>query len=282
MTATEQQIHEIQARWQREKKEVKAAYKEITARAKTTRGLIHYKILEKQRLALVAKYVDIVRSHVHVYEHHFKAYFKENEHQIISFDIEELHGETSCILGIAIDKNLGIDVFLASSDARPSDKETKALDKKIGSWLKDKEGKPVVLTHGSNPKERQITRQAGHDCENTQDLLACILEKLNDERFQGASIHTFEEFIQFERKGCSFLKHAKEVKAAGIEKKEIAKLFPDQAKLSTWALAAGKAPRTCCLCGREQDVFMYCLEDAFSTTLIYLNARSKGLAGKGA
>nr|MDO8118582.1 hypothetical protein [Candidatus Sigynarchaeota archaeon] len=55
-----------------------------------------------------------------------------------------------------------------------------------------------------------------------------------------------------------------------LPKRDFAFLFPKQAKLSIWNLSDGKDPRACCLCDKTQDVFMYCVEDAFTTILIYL------------
>ncbi len=265
----------MQEIWKSEKKEVTALFKETTELARDRKINIHYKIYEQYLHALIKKYETVVRNHLQRAKNDFIAYFMVNKVPIVAFDVEEFHNEMSCILGICIDRDLHVEVFLDSLMRAPCPEETTRMTKSAGTWLRGIKGCPVVLTHGFNQTEREITGNSSHDCVNTQLLLTPMLQKVKGPEFLGGKLADFEELIHFERTGCPFLKHAKDVQDAGIQKKELAFLFPKQAKLSIWNLADGKTPRTCRLCNKEQDVFLYCLEDTFVTILIYLQAKNE-------
>ena len=268
------EIAKLQEIWKTEKKEVTALFKETTELAKDRKINIHYRIYEQHLHALIKKYEDVVRDHLRRAKNEFIAYFMANKTPIVSFDVEEFHNEMSCILGICIDRDLHVEVFLDSLKRGPCAEETTRMTKSAGAWLKGMKTSPVVLTHGFNQTEREITGNSCHDCVNTQLLLTPMLQKVKGPQFLGGKLADFEELIKFERAGCPFLKHAKDVQDAGIQKKDLAFLFPKQAKLSIWNLADGKPARTCRLCNKEQDVFLYCLEDTVVTILIYLKARN--------
>jgi hypothetical protein len=264
----------IQGIWKSEKKEVTAMFKETTELARDRKINIHYRIYDQHLHALIKKYETVVRNHLQRAKNGFITYFIANKAPIVAFDVEEFHNEMSCILGICIDRDMHAEVFLDSLVRAPCPEETARMTKGAGAWLKGINGCPVVLTHGFNQTEREITGNSSHDCVNTQLLLTPMLQKVKGPEFLGGKLGDFEELIHFERTGCPFLKHAKDVEVAGIQKKELAFLFPKQAKLSIWNLADGKPPRICKLCNKEQDVFLYCLEDTFVTILIFLKARN--------
>ncbi len=264
----------MQEIWKSEKKEVTALFKETTELAKDRKINIHYRLYDQYFDALVKKYEAVVRDHLRRAKNDFITYFIANKAPIVAFDVEEFHNEMSCILGICIDRDLHAEVFLDSLKRGPCPEETTRMTKSAGAWLRGMKGSPVVLTHGFNQTEREITGNSCHDCVNTQLLLTPMLQKVKGPAFLGGKLGDFEELIKFERVGCPFLKHAKDVEVAGIQKKDLAFLFPKQAKLSIWNLADGKPPRTCKLCNKEQDVFLYCLEDTFVTILIFLKARN--------
>ncbi len=262
----------MQEVWKSEKKEVSALFKQTTELAKDRKINIHYRIYDQHLAALIKKYETVVRNHLQRAKKDFITYFIKNKAPIVAFDVEEFHNEMSCILGIHVDRDLHAEVFLDSLKRGPCPEETTRMTRSAGAWLRGITGCPVVLTHGFNQTEREITGNSYHECVNTQLLLTPMLQKVKGPEFLGGKLQDFEELVHFERVGCPFLKHAKELQDAGIQKKEVAFLFPKQAKLSIWNLSDGKHARTCTLCNKEQDVFLYCLEDAFVTILIFLHA----------
>lgn len=266
----------MQETWKAEKKEVTALFKERTELAKDKKIVLHYKIYDQYQAALIKKYETVVRDHLQRAKKEFIDYFIASKVPLVAFDVEEFHNEMSCILGVCIDRDLHVEVFLDSLKRAPCPEETARMIKHASAWLKGMKSSPapVVLTHGFNQTEREITGNSCHECVNTQLLLTPMLQKVKGPQFLGGKLADFEELVHFERVGCPFLKHAKELHDAGIEKKELALLFPKQAKLSIWNLADGKPARSCKLCGKEQDVFLYCLEDTVVTILIFLRARN--------
>ncbi|MEX2680655.1 MAG: hypothetical protein Q6373_003595 [Candidatus Sigynarchaeota archaeon] len=260
------------AAWKAEKQEVSTLFKEKTRLARDRKIYLHYKIHDQHLDALVKKYEATARTHFHRARAEFTAYFAGTRAPIVAFDVEEFHNEMSCILGVLVDKELHVEVFLDSLRRAPCPEETARMTREAGAWLRKLPGCPAVLTHGFNQTEREITGNLKNECVNTQLLLTPMLQKIKGPEFLGGKLQDFEELVRFERTGCPFLKHAKDLESAGIQKKEIAFLFPKQAKLSIWNMADGKPARTCKLCGKEQDVFLYCLEDAIVTILIFLRA----------
>nr|MDO8087406.1 hypothetical protein [Candidatus Sigynarchaeum springense] len=258
--------------WKSEKQEVSALFKKTTQLASDRKINLHYKIHDQHLDALIKKYELTARNHFQRAKKEFTTYFAGNKAPIVAFDVEEFHNEMSCILGVLVDRELHVEVFLDSLRRAPCPEETARMTKDAGAWLRRIPGCPAVLTHGFNQTEREITGNLKNECMNTQLLLTPMLQKVKGEGFLGGKLSDFEELINFERVGCPFLKHAKDVEGAGVQKKEIAFLFPKQAKLSIWNIADGKPARTCKLCGKEQDVFLYCLEDAIVTILIFLRA----------
>jgi len=201
------------------------------------------------------------------------ASFEVNPVPVIAFDIEEIHfpsmnsSQSICILGIQVNPDLTFEIYFGSIKRPPCDAETQELDEQFSRWLDGKGSGFCLLTHGSNQKERQIVGKMGCDTQNTETLLLEILKWSHHPEPQKPNIHAFEQMIGFQRQGCMFIKHSKETV---IPRKNLALLFPFQAKLSMWSLSAGNEPRSCKLCGKPQDVFLYCLEDTFLTVLIHV------------
>jgi hypothetical protein len=270
------ETEEIKSIWAAEKAEVTRQFKETTSLAKDREIILHYKIYEASYKALLEKYARVVQMHLNTYKNEYETYFNGNSAPLVAFDVEEFHNETACILGLHVDAQLHVNVFLESLRKASSPEETTRITRTASAWLRGKKDRPIVLTHGFNEKEREIAGNSCHQCVNTQLILPPIVKASKGPEYNGASLLDFENVIQFKRAGCEFLKHAKFMKAAGVEKKDLAFLFPKQAKLSIWNLADGKPPRQCRICGKEQDVFMYCLEDTFVTMLIFLHAKNHG------
>jgi hypothetical protein len=268
---------QLKEAWQAEKAEVNSIFKDVTTEAKEKRGTIHYRIPDRVHDDLVVRYDDIISDHVNTYLDEVNTYFARDNRIVVAFDTEEFHNEMACILGVAIAPDLNVQVFLDSLQRPPSAEETARMTKRGNAWLRTFKGNPVVCTHGFNAKEREITSNSEHDSVNTQLLLERIMKEEMGPEFNKASLGEFESLIDFKRTGCPFLKHSKTLAPAGISKKDVAFLFPKQAKLCIWALSDGYRARECKICGKDQDLFMYCLEDAFVTALIYLHATNRGM-----
>ena len=263
---------DMQALWKEEQAEVKRLYDLV----KNGQETVRYKIAPDVMLVLKEKYVAIIEDLIQRYKAEFETYFTENDATLVAFDTEELttwgtsSSYTICIVAIQIKPGLDFDLYFDSIKRPPCDEETKNLDDRLTRWLHGKTGAMCLLTHGSNQKENQITAKM-HGCEklNTEKLLLDILKQENQPL--KPNIHAFEQVIGFERRGCIFIKHSRET---DIPRKSLAKLFPSQARISMWRISAGKEPRTCKLCNKPQDVYLYCLEDTFVTILIHVYHRT--------
>ncbi len=261
---------DIETRWQDEKKAIKTTYDRTISLAKDGKVRVHYKVFDDCRAKLTRAYVTLIQAHLERNKAEFEAYFQSSTSPIIAFDVEEINNEIICILGIHVGPGMQVEVYLDSLDKAPSADETAKQMKRLKKWLASKKHDPVLLTHGFNQKEHALMADSGHEFVNTQKLLDEILAK-SDNMPQKPSIYTFEQMTGFKRSGCSFLKHAKEME---LPKKDLAFLFPKQARLSIWNLSDEKKPLACCLCDKTQDVFLYCVEDAFITILIFLYYRN--------
>ena len=73
----------------------------------------------------------------------------------------------------------------------------------------------------------------------------------------GSGLRHFEKYINFTRKGCGIIKH-----------RTRSNLFFKQFLVSLDRHLLDVPQRQCNLCGKTQDVLLYCLEDAFVSILI--------------
>ena len=267
------EISDSQALWKEEQAEVKKMYDLV----KNGQEIVRYKIAPDVLSALKEKYAAVVEDLIQRYKDELETYFASTNAALVAFDTEEIttwgtsSSYTICIVAIQINPGLDFDLYFDSIKRPPCDEETKSLDDRLTRWLHGKTGAMCLLTHGSNQKERQITAKM-HGCEilNTEKLLLDILKQEKQPEPLKPNIHAFEQVIGFERLGCIFIKHCRET---NIPRKSLAKLFPSQARISMWRVSAGKEPRSCKLCNKPQDVFLYCLEDVFVTILILVYHR---------
>nr|MDO8109681.1 hypothetical protein [Candidatus Sigynarchaeota archaeon] len=256
-------------KWKAEQAEVKALYNSI----KNGNEKVRYRIDPAVAIKLKKTYASIIHDYIELYKEEFEAFFKVKHVPAIAFDMEEVHTYTAgsnqsiCLLGILLNPDLTFEIYFDSIKRPPCDAETQGLDDEFSDWLQTKRKKLCLVTHGSNQKERAIVRKVECETQNTETLLLAILKQAKYPEPLKPNIHAFEQMIGFQRRGCMFIKHSKETE---VPRKGLALLFPFQAKLSMWSLSAGKNPRTCKLCNKPQDVFLYCLEDSFLTILIYM------------
>ncbi len=210
---------------------------------------------------LLAKYRPIIKSHIETYESEFISYFADHRDSIVSFDIEEIYNQSFLVMALEIKPDLTFFIKIITVDSiYPIRKYMDSIPSRIRQWLASVKSKKV-MTHGTNEEEAAIIEQTGHEQVNTQD----VLEKaISSSAFYGGQISNvglkhFEEFIRFKRKACSFFKHDISIF-----------LFTKQTFIYYDRVLTNKDLEKCEICKKPEDVMLYCLEDAFSSILIYV------------
>ena len=210
---------------------------------------------------LLAKYRSIIKEHIETYESEFMIYFSEHRDSLVSFDIEEIYNQSFLVMALEIKPDLTFFIKIITVDSiYPIKKYMDSIPARIRQWLASVKAKKV-MTHGTNEEEAAIIEQTGHEQVNTQD----VLEKaISTNAFYGGQITNvglkhFEEFIRFKRKSCSFFKHDISIF-----------LFTKQTFIFYDRLLNGKEIEKCEICKKPEDIMIYCLEDAFSSILIYV------------
>jgi hypothetical protein len=207
------------------------------------------------------KYRQIIQEHIRRYAEEFTQYFKTNSEPLIAFDVEEMQFQMFCILAIEVKPDLRVFVkLMAVDDIYPIRKYSYILTPKFRGWLKSIDSQ-YVLSHGGNEEEQTLIKESGHTQINTQDIVhnARFLNPAYASQITGEGLKHFEDFMNFQRKGCPFLKHDIKIQT-----------FYQQSVISMDHHLTKTPQKTCQICEKEQDVFLYCLEDAFSCMLIYV------------
>ena len=177
----------------------------------------------------------------------------------MGLDIEEWSRRMFLVMAIEIRPDLKVYIkMMCVEDIFPIERFTPPLKGKIRGWLKSVDTK-YVINHGGNDEEAAMIRDSGHEQLNTQDILhkARFMNATYAKEIQGEGLKSFEDFIHFQRVGCPFLKHEIPIQA-----------FYHETLLSLHNHLQKRPQRTCGICNKEQDVVLYCLEDAFSAILI--------------
>lgn len=215
---------------------------------------------------VLPKYKKIMEKHLGKYRDQFSEYFKRHSKEVLAFDIEEYYNEIICILTLSVNSDsrylIHIDIFNDWPKGPQSDK----IRKKYKKWLEKQKPSKVVI-HGTNQNELKLLEDSKHEPVNTQEMLedSCIQNELGNER---TGLDAFEECIGFERAGCKFLKHNKNLpNSVGGN---FIRYFFDLSLVSIHYHLYKKPQRKCWKCGKLQDVLLYCLEDSFTTLLAYV------------
>ncbi|MHA1679529.1 MAG: hypothetical protein ACTSUE_00880 [Promethearchaeota archaeon] len=253
------------ARLQREKREVREIYRPY----KRLERPVRYRIPTNRINEEIKNLASPVRDHIEQYKDILSAMFKNSDEPVIAFDVEEIMNEVINIMALLIRKDLSFEIYLDSSTKRPRPEETKVMMKRLVAWIKSKEGHPVILLHGFNKNERGVIAELEKKGKvlNTQTILKKAIEDGNDLGVEKENLNAFQKCIGFKPAACTFIKHAKEYPV--LSQKTLALMWPQQAKICTTRVAEGKPVRTCIVCGRPQDIYLYCLEDSITTMLIY-------------
>ncbi len=210
---------------------------------------------------LITKYRSVIAHHVKTYETEFRTFFSQYPKSLIAFDVEEWRFQMFCVLGVRIDPDLRIFVkVLAVDDIYPVTKYHKMLLDRMRAWLKEIPS-TLIISHGNNPEEVAIIQESGHLQVNTQNLLheARFLNYNYCTSILGEGLIDFERFLDFHRLHCGVLKHDIPIST-----------FYQLAILSMDHHFTKTLQRKCEICTKDQDVLCYCLEDAFSSMLIFV------------
>ncbi len=227
----------------------------------------HKTVISKQKISNYTTkiiqdiYNPIIKSHIDKYRDEFLTFFKTHHTKVIAFDNEEWHNRVFCILGVLIQTDLSFSIKLFSvEDIYPINNSHHSLMEKMSTWLKSFSSLQVI-SHGTNQGEEQIIKDGGHFQINTQDILhaAKNYKVKYAHNLSGEGLKHFEKFVNFTRKGCPMLKH----NMSGDT-------FFNLSEVSLDSILSETNFPTCEMCKKEQDVLLYCLEDAFASLLIYV------------
>ncbi len=253
----EQKLLEIeQKRMSEEEKKIEKLYDIF----KKKKGDLNIKIRDFTN-DLLSKYRTSIKTHIDMYEAELMSYFADHRDSLVAFDIEEIYNQSFLVMALEIKPDLTFFIKMITVDSiYPIRKYMDSIPSRIRQWLATVKSKKV-MTHGTNEEEAAIIEQTGHEQVNTQD----ILEKaIASSAFYGGQITNvglkhFEEFIRFKRKACSFFKHDISIY-----------LFTKQTFIFYDRVLSNKELEKCEICKKPEDVMLYCLEDAFSSLLIYV------------
>ncbi len=244
--------------YQKEKSEVKKLY-DIYLKRNRENSLTGIKSFRKTALLLTKRYRKIIEQHIINYKEEFTTFFKKLPEPILGFDIEEIERNMICVMGVKINPDLSIQVTTqVINDIFHLNRSSGELEKKFEHWIKNQDSK-YVITHGSNTKESNLIKKSKSIDINSEEFLLNIrqTQKIEENYLLGIGLRYFEMYINFNRKGCGIIKH-----------RTIPDLFFDQFQVSLDRHLWQETQRQCNLCGKTQDVLLYCLEDAFVSMLI--------------
>ncbi len=213
----------------------------------------------KTALLLTQEYRKIIEQHIKTYQDEFNSFFKLYPESLLGFDVEEIDNYMICVMGIKINPDLSIRVTTqAINDIYSLKRSSRELRKKFEIWIKNQDSK-WVITHGSNPNESKLVQKSHSIDINSELFLSNVSKKqeIEGKYLMGSGLRHFEKFINFTRKGCGIIKH-----------KTKPNLFFKQFLVSLDRHLLEDPQRQCNLCGKTQDVLLYCLEDAFVSILI--------------
>lgn len=216
--------------------------------------------------------------------------------ELISFDVESIKSEQGnqilCLMALRLRRTSGehpiqFEIHLGSLDGPPCPRRTQILERDFINWVLSSSSysKTLICSHGEQESENRIRDQlmSSHPSRvlfiNTvpclSDLLSLSLPEDDDsssDHHQHQKLHLgrVEELLEvktrFQRASCCFIKHSRQV----ADGRTAVSIFPKEARLSLWDLASGEPLAACALCGKPQDLYLYCLEDCFASLLILI------------
>lgn len=212
----------------------------------------------------------VMERHIQAHRDLIDILFEKSKVPVIAFDVEEIYHDVINVMGLKLNPDLSFEIYMDSSPKSPDEKTSKLMMNAVAKWISTfKSEQPVILIHGTNKNEMATVKKlekVGTVC-NTQMEMQKMVEKGNELGITKQNLHDFQEAVGFENVACTFIKHGKDWK--DLPQREFAKIWPQQAKICVTNLANDEAPRECTMCERPQDIYLYCLEDAFTTILAH-------------
>lgn len=253
------------ARFSEEKREIKKLFTPF----KNLKRPVKYKIPRERHDDLVKELEGRLKVHFDKFGNELSACFLNFSNPIIAFDVEEIYNEVLCVLAVRLEKDMSFKVYLDSVARKPNPELTKKAMDKLVRWIAGFNDQPMVLLHGFNKNERSMYEalEKYGAVVNTQEELGKLISEGNDRGIEKENLHDFQDVMGLKPQACTFIKHARD--HPELPKKDLARIWSPQAKIAITRLATGKNVRNCKVCGRPQDPFLYCLEDAFTTLLVH-------------
>lgn len=268
---TQEKLQTTLNNYKKEKSEVKNLYNIYLKRKQDKYDKNKIMPFRKTGLLLTQGYRKKIEQHIKTYQDEFISFFKLYPEPLLGFDIEEIVGNMICVMGIRIEPDLSIQVTTkVVNDIYSLKISSPKLQKKFAQWIKNQDSK-WVITHGFNSKEYKLAKKSNSIYINSVKFLSNILrtQKFGDQFLLDVGLRHFEQYINFERIGCGIIKHRTRFD-----------LFFNQFSVSLDRHLWKEPQRQCNLCGKTQDVLLYCLEDAFVSMLIVVWCVNRGLIPK--
>lgn len=212
------------------------------------------------------QYNQMLQRHLKQFHVEFERYFRDYGDPISSFDTELFFRYPVLYMGLTLRGPTDVESFgavvptLEQGVKRTSKHLDRHLNKKLQSLG------TIVTAHGLNNVERQSLYRSGVQFVDTRQ----IVEKLRKTKFMNmknlptTGLARFEKAVHFKRHACDFWKH--KISEEGLMAQMVHALREGLGE---------KNYRTCKIDGRPQDHFLYCLEDALSSLLIYVYVKNR-------
>ncbi|GAB4313664.1 MAG: hypothetical protein Kow0069_14900 [Promethearchaeota archaeon] len=195
----------------------------------------------------------------------FQRYFRKVGEPVLSFDTELFCGYPVLYMGVVLRGPNDLEAFGAVVPSLRGIRHTsRALQRHLLDELRGR--RLLVTAHGLNRVEQNALLQAGVRFFDTGRIVK-LMKRTDKENFRAMASHglgKFEKAVHFKRLACHFWKHKISEKALQAQMVEALRRG-----------LAGQPYRTCKICEKPQDHFLYCLEDAFSSVLIYAYVRNR-------
>lgn len=203
-------------------------------------------------------YREIIDQKIQNFKPEIDAYFSAHESPVFAYDIEEQDNKIVCFCGIELFADLSYRLyFKVNNNIFHLKNDSASLEKSILELFKHLQAN-TVIAHGFNQKELKFAEDSHKFLNNTEIFAATAMNSENDHyKLTGRSLAHFESKIGFERAACAFFKHEW--------------IWFSCFNAMEWSFRnylTGKEQRTCLDCQKEQDVLLYCLEDALVSLFI--------------
>lgn len=212
-----------------------------------------------------SQYNTLLKQHTAQFRVEFERYFRKFKDPISAFDTELFYRFPILYMGLTLRSPSDIESFGAVVPSFQGIKiSSKILQKHLIDKLKSLD--TLVTAHGVNDVERKSLYQAGVRFIDTGQIVKKMrsTDKKNFRSLCTSGLGQFEKVVHFKRHACCFWKHK----------------ISEEALLAQMihAIQIGMTSheyRVCLICANPQDHFLYCLEDAFISLLIFAYVKNR-------